>query len=252
MNKVLKSLIEDPKCLFVHNHSGGKDSDASYLVIKDIVPSNRIIVVHAHLPEVEWEGTEEHIREVINPEHQFYVCQSVKTFFEMVEHRKMFPSPENRQCTSDLKRGPIERTIKGHCNKYGFDKVVNIMGLRAEESSGRKKKSIFKKVKRNCNGKRLWFEWLPIHKMKTAQVFKTIADHGKEAFWVYKAGMKRKSCCFCIMSSKEDLCTAAKLRPELAARYSEVERRLNFSLIMPKQGEAPLFLDEIVNIGLNK
>lgn len=35
-----------------------------------------------------------------------------RTYLEMVEHRGMFPSAQYRQCTSDLKRGPIEKYIR--------------------------------------------------------------------------------------------------------------------------------------------
>ena len=35
-----------------------------------------------------------------------------RTYLEMVEQRGMFPSPHYRQCTSDLKRGPIDKFIR--------------------------------------------------------------------------------------------------------------------------------------------
>lgn len=33
-----------------------------------------------------------------------------RTYLEMVEQRGMFPSAQYRQCTSDLKRGPLRNT----------------------------------------------------------------------------------------------------------------------------------------------
>lgn len=242
----LDELIADDKCLVVHNHSGGKDSQASYLVIKDLVPADRLLVLHAHLPEVEWEGTIEHIKTTIDQKHTLIVCQSKKTFFEMVDHRKMFPSPKNRQCTSDLKRGPIEKEIKNHCNKHGFDKVLNIMGLRAQESSGRKKKLPFSRVSHNCNSKREWYEWLPIHELSTDQVFDTIKSADQKPHWVYSKGMTRKSCCFCIFSSDSDLKNAAKLKPDLAKAYCDREEKYNFSLIMPSKKSGVRFLKDII------
>jgi DNA sulfur modification protein DndC len=75
------------------------------------------------------------------------IAHPSKTFFDMVEHRGMFPSPSTRQCTSDLKRGPIEREIrrylKAHPEFGGL--VVNCMGMRAEESPGRSKLQTFKR-----------------------------------------------------------------------------------------------------------
>lgn len=138
MELTLEELILDPKCLVICNHSGGKDSQAMYLVLKDIVPRERLIVIHAHLPEVEWDGVIEHIENTIN--HEFFVVQAKKTFFQMVERRKMFPSPKTRQCTSDLKREPIKQKIIELSNKRGYNKVLNCIGIRAEESFKRAKK----------------------------------------------------------------------------------------------------------------
>jgi len=56
-----------------------------------------------------------------------------RTYLEMVEQRGMFPSAQYRQCTSDLKRGPIEKYIRSLPHKV----IVNCIGIRAEESSAR-------------------------------------------------------------------------------------------------------------------
>lgn len=237
----LEQLLADPKTLVVVNHSGGKDSQAMYLKIRNIVPPNRLVVIHAHLPEVEWDGIEELITETIN--HEFHIVQAKKTFFQMVEHRKMFPSPANRQCTSDLKRNPISKRIIKICNEVGFNKVVNCMGLRAEESSKRAKKKVFRNVPSQSNSKRTWYEWLPIHELTTEEVFENIRIAGQKPHWAYAAGMKRLSCCFCIMSCQSDILTAKRLKPQLFEKYAEVERRLNFTMTMPVNGKK-LFLDQ--------
>jgi 3'-phosphoadenosine 5'-phosphosulfate sulfotransferase (PAPS reductase)/FAD synthetase len=231
--------------VFICNHSGGKDSQAMFLYLQKRIPKEMLFVVHAHLPEVEWDGVREHIKSTIGS-IQYREAQAVKTFFEMVDHRQMWPSPNNRQCTSDLKRGPIQKVVIGICNTLGFDLVINCMGMRAEESPGRAKRQSFSRVDSNCNGKREWFEWLPIHHWKESQVFKYIAAHGQKPHWVYSAGMNRCSCRFCIMSSRADLITAAKLDPAGASRYMAKEREINHTFSMPgKDGRK--FLDEILN-----
>lgn len=240
--KELLDVINDPKTLVVINHSGGKDSQAMYLAVRGMVPDSRMVVIHAHLPEVEWEGIFEHIQKTTT--HEIFVVQARKTFFEMVEHRQMFPSPKNRQCTSDLKRGPITKKVIELCNERDFTQVLNCMGLRAEESSGRAKKEVFRLVESNTNSKRTWYEWLPIHKFSTEEVFENIANAGQNPHWAYGAGMTRLSCCFCIMASREDLRTAKRLMPDLYQRYAETERRLNHTMSMPVKGERK-FLDEI-------
>lgn len=222
--------------LFVCNHSGGKDSQAMFLKLRQMVPARQLIVIHAHLAEVEWDESEEHIRATIG-DAPLIIAHPTKTFFQMVEHRGKFPSPSTRQCTSDLKRGPIEREIRRYLREHpefgGL--VVNCMGLRAEESPGRAKKEVFKLNARNSQAGREWYDWLPIHSWPEAAVFKMIADAGQEPFWTYQMGMKRKSCCFCIMACQSDLTIAAQLRPDLYKRYCELERRLGFTLSMSQR-----------------
>ena len=133
INEEIKQLI-DRGALFVINHSGGKDSQAMTIKLRKIVPAERILVIHADLPEADWPGTWDH---VVNTCDGLEIQQvvAVKTFFDMVRHRQMWPSPKYRQCTSDLKRGPIEKSIRHHIKENNLDGlVVNCMGIRAEES----------------------------------------------------------------------------------------------------------------------
>ncbi len=250
--KTLLNILRDEKTLVVSNHSGGKDSQAMYLRLKNIVPAHRLVVIHSHLPEVEWDGTEDFIRSTI--EHEFFKVQAGKTFFEMVQrryekdqNRPCFPSPTNRQCTSDLKRAPIAKQIRRLCNERGFKIVLNCMGLRAEESSRRAKKEVFKINNTQTNGKRTWFDWLPIHKMTTEEIFACIKSNNQKPFWTYSKGLSRKSCSFCIMASDEDLCIAAKLRPDLLEKYNELEKKYGHTMMMPTKKQGKRTLKQIIN-----
>jgi 3'-phosphoadenosine 5'-phosphosulfate sulfotransferase (PAPS reductase)/FAD synthetase len=220
--------------LFVVNHSGGKDSQAMTAYVRQIVPEDQILVIHAHLPEVEWDGVIDHIEATIDG-LPLRVVQAGKTFFQMVERRGMWPSPSNRQCTSDLKRDPIEKEIRRILKERGQSLVVNCMGLRAEESASRARKATFKLSNRNSKAGREWYDWLPIHSWMTEQVFNTIRFAGQTPHWAYAAGMTRLSCVFCIMSSRDDLCTAARLQPDLYRRYVETERRLDHTMNMARR-----------------
>jgi 3'-phosphoadenosine 5'-phosphosulfate sulfotransferase (PAPS reductase)/FAD synthetase len=244
----IQTLI-DRGALFVVNHSGGKDSQAMYLTLRKLVPENQLLVIHAHLPEIEWSGTIDHIRSTIDGA-PFHIVSAAKTFFDMVEHRGMFPSPSHRQCTSDLKRAPIETFIRRELKRRGLFLIVNCLGLRAEESPSRAKKITFKSVPRCSKAGREWYEWLPIHHLKVAEVFQIIHDNGQTPHWAYSKGMSRLSCCFCIMASKADLRIAAELNPELYDRYVATEKRLGFSLQMPSKGTTQ-YLDEITGIPAN-
>lgn len=229
--------------IFVVNHSGGKDSQAMFLHLLGIVPKEQILVVHAVLPEVEWDGVQEHIESTTSGV-PILKCQSRRTLLQMIEERGMFPSPSQRQCTSDLKRGPIERTIR----QTGHKLIVNCMGMRAEESSSRSKLQPFKLSERNSKAGREWYDWLPIHDWLEAEVFGKIAAHGQKPHWAYAAGMSRLSCCFCIMSSKADLTTAARLNPKLYARYVGLERSTGQVMLMPSKTKGRLTLEEVTGV----
>lgn len=229
--------------LFVVNHSGGKDSQAMYLLVRQHVPAEQIILVHADLGEVEWAGAQEHITATTNGE-PLHVCRSRRGLLQMIDERGMFPSPSQRQCTSDLKRGPIERTIR----QLDVKLIVNCMGMRAQESSGRAKLTAFKFSERNSKAGREWYDWLPIHALSTADVFASIAAAGQRAHWVYAAGMSRFSCCFCIMSNQADLATAARLNPDLYRKYVDLERSTGQVMMMPSKTHGRRTLEEITGV----
>lgn len=237
-HEVIRLLIERG-ALFVVNHSAGKDSQAMTILLQQFVPSQQLVMVHAHLPEVEWEGSIEHIQEQ-HPGLPLHICQAVKTFFQMVEHRRKFPDKNNRQCTSDLKRGPIEKVIRRLSKELKRPIIVNCMGLRAEESPARAKLETLKLSKKNSVAGREWYDWLPIHELSTRKVFQVIEEAGQKPFWTYSRGMTRKSCCFCILANRNDLIIAKQLKPELYARYRETEIRLGHTLQMSKKS-----LDEL-------
>jgi DNA sulfur modification protein DndC len=228
--------LRDQGALFVISHSAGKDSQAQTILVRSMVPAAQIVVIHAVLPEVEWDGTIEHISETTKG-LPLILARSTKTFFEMVDHRQMFPSPKNRQCTSDLKRGPIEREVRQHlaANPAYGGLVVMCMGMRAAESTGRAKLKTLKRNAANSVAGREWYDWLPIHHLTTPEVFAMIAQAGEEPHWAYAKGMSRLSCCFCIMASEADLTTAARLNPRLYARYVAKERALGFTLSMSQR-----------------
>lgn len=242
--EAIQNLITK-RSLFVVNHSGGKDSQAMMIRLLEIVPREQLIVVHAALGEVEWEGALEHAqRQAHAADVPFIVAGAVKTFFEMVEHRfavrpgpnsPCWPSAANRQCTSDLKRGPIEREVRRYAASRGIKTIVSCMGIRKQESAARSKLQAFRRNERGSVAGRDWYEWLPIHELTTAQVFDTIRGAGQEPHWAYAAGNERLSCVFCIMGSPRDLANGAKHRPELLAKYVEIEQRTGYTMHMSRK-----------------
>lgn len=238
--------------LFVVNHSGGKDSQAMFAYLSARIPLDQIVCVYADLGEVVWPGTEDHIR--ANIDVPLHVVRSRRGLLQMISERGMFPSPSNRQCTSDLKRGPIEKKIRqlaaerkaaGH-PAWGL--IVNCMGMRAEESPGRSKLAPFKLNVGNSKAGREWYDWLPIQDWMVEEVFAQIAAANQKPFWIYAAGMSRMSCSFCIMSSKADLVKAAELRPEMYQTYVKLERSIGQVMLMPSKSKGRQSLEDVVGV----
>ena len=217
------------------SHSGGKDSQAMYAHLSGLIPAEQIVVVHSDLGEVEWSGVKDHIRDTIR--HDLNVVKAGKTLLEMVERRfenrpdvPCWPSPKHRQCTSDLKRGPIQKFIRHEMKRRGATLAINAMGLRAEESSARAKRPTWILNKTLSKAGRTVHDWNPIHDWSTAKVFNTISDYGQSPFWAYAKGNKRLSCVFCIMGCDGDLKNGAEQNPELAAKYIALEKRTGYTM----------------------
>lgn len=237
-----QEVIEQGGLFFV-SHSGGKDSQAMYdhLVYDLKIPDDQIVVVHAHLGEIEWDGVLEHIKE--NIDHDINVVQAVtrdgepNDFLKMVTKRGKWPSPQYRQCTSDLKRGPIYKFIRKVMKDRGVLLGVNCTGMRAEESAARSKRPEWSENKQLSKAGRSVFEWLPIHDWSTDQVFDRIYAAGQKPFWAYgERGElnQRLSCVFCIMGSVNDHRHGAAQRPELYAKLKQMEVTMDHTMFMGK------------------
>ena len=78
---------------FYVGHSGGKDSQAQYAALREIIPTDHLHVVHADLGDIEWAGVKDHIR--ANISHPLMVADAIfidgspKDFFDMVRQRRI-------------------------------------------------------------------------------------------------------------------------------------------------------------------
>jgi 3'-phosphoadenosine 5'-phosphosulfate sulfotransferase (PAPS reductase)/FAD synthetase len=241
------------------NISGGKDSqvvlDETVRLATAAGARDRIVTVFADLgDDDEWPGTKElaaehadhygirHevvFREITNDAGE-RVQQSLS---EHIEARGMWPDAARRYCTSDLKRAPIHRLLTrlaAEQRAAGVTgrqvRILNVMGLRAQESPKRAAMPQFRHDDRASNQTvRHVDEWLPIHGWHVAEVWTRISEAGTRPHPVYAAGMPRLSCRFCVLASRSALVRAAQLDPEGAQRRAAMEERMGhtFRLGMP-------------------
>lgn len=224
------------------NISAGKDSQACLDVVVAAARAagveDRVVAVHADLGDAEWEGVPE-----LAAEHaahyglRFELVSrqrngQIETILDRVAQRGLFPDAARRWCTSDHKRGPVRTLMtrlvaeirsSGH-EMGGPVRLLNVMGLRAEESAARSRRSPYAPNHSASNGRRLVDDWYPIHDWTVGRVWERIADAGTRPHPAYAAGMSRLSCRFCVLASRADLICSARLNPELAQRYAAVEQ----------------------------
>jgi 3'-phosphoadenosine 5'-phosphosulfate sulfotransferase (PAPS reductase)/FAD synthetase len=158
-----------------------------------------------------------------------------------IERKEMFPGPGTRWCTSDWKRGPIRKVMTQLCRERQDTwrvaagkararprkvRVLNVMGLRAQESPDRRLMSpLFYHEDSSNESVRHVDEWLPIHQWTLQEVWADIRASGVRYHWAYDLGMPRLSCPMCVFASESALIRAAQIFPDRARRRAEMEQR---------------------------
>jgi len=227
------------------NSSAGKDSQAMLdylvsLVDEQGVSRSRMVVVHCDLGRVEWEGTAELAAEqAAHYGLRFEIVErELGDLLTQVEQRHEanlakgrdiapWPSSTTRWCTSDQKTAQvlklITRLTAEHSHLGRQVRILNCLGIRAEESAARAKKADWEKDPKACNTKRDVDRWLPIFAWSEEQVWDRIWASGVRWHDAYDKGMSRLSCCFCVLAAKGDLLIAARNNKGLAQEYLAVE-----------------------------
>jgi 3'-phosphoadenosine 5'-phosphosulfate sulfotransferase (PAPS reductase)/FAD synthetase len=232
--------LVDRGALFVLNHSGGKDSQLSFIRVREQVPARQMVCIHAPLGHIEWPGALELARDQAAAAGVPFLLAAHgagKTLLDNVRNRRRqrpevpsWPSAKHRQCTSDLKTGPCTREARRFADANGFGIVINCLGLRASESLDRYKQLPWALNEKRTTRARTWYDWLPIHNLFTAEVFAGIKAAGQVPHYAYALGNERLSCIFCIMASAGDLRVGAIANPEVYAEYVGLEQETGYTM----------------------
>jgi 3'-phosphoadenosine 5'-phosphosulfate sulfotransferase (PAPS reductase)/FAD synthetase len=216
------------------NTSGGKDSSAMLAHVHQLATiqgvTDRLVAVHADLGRAEWAGTKAlAARQAWALGIPFRSIARGQDLIDHVAERGMWPSSTTRYCTSDHKRDQIAKVITQIVRELSAGRpirVLNCMGLRAEESPARAKKAELVRDRRLTNGRRIVDTWLPILDWPVARVWETIEAAGLPHHEAYDLGMPRLSCVFCVFAPKAALVLAGRHNRELLDVYVETEARI--------------------------
>lgn len=156
--------------------------------------------------------------ETITPAMQFY---------ELVIHKKIFPSAKRRFCTERLKLEPMRDFVYGL--EQDGSRVLLHSGVRAGESFERSKLP-----ERDIDTYTGLSVYRPLLTWSLEDVWAIHDRYGVPRNPLYAMGMKRVGCFPCCMSSKKELRQIAKRFPERVQLLVEKEREVNFALGDPE------------------
>lgn len=144
--------------------------------------------------------------------------------------RGPWSSPSLKFCQSEKKiqvMGPhLARELRGNT-------IINVVGIRREESTGRSKTEVAKLDTRfakpgNRHGTKMML-WHPGVEMLEDEVFEINRRDEIPLSPIYSRGATRHSCALCIMGSLNDLEIGAEAHPWLFNHYVEMEAKTTFS-----------------------
>lgn len=264
--------------------SGGKDSQALLVSVlswyKANNLTNKIFAIHADLGRAEWAQTNGFVRQLC----ETYQIELVEVFathngqridlLNKIELRQaqleaqarkkktpIYPSFQQRYCTSDLKTDPINAYLKQ------FPRFISIEGIRWDESKARSQKPIFeRRAGFKKKGGSMGFTWNAIINYTEQNVLEACGMTESEynlGRWQYKTlgtitndwkihpayamGNTRLSCAICVLASRNDFLNGIKHNPELADWIHQKEQETGFSYqqgITIQQGRARLAAEE--------
>ena len=218
--------------------SGGKDSQGmvdyvmEFLQWAGIDPTDRVVLINADLGRAEWDVADQ-LRDLSTHYNlPLYVVKPVRDLLTSIRRRGKWPDMARRYCTSDHKRGPIQKEIRRICEERGWTSVISCTGERGQESPRRRKLAAFEPdtalTVTSRKVRRVW-SWRPLLAAQEDELWARIKRSGLPPHPIYAEGMRRLSCSFCVFGSLSDLRIAKRLRPDLYQEYVEIEAEINHS-----------------------
>jgi 3'-phosphoadenosine 5'-phosphosulfate sulfotransferase (PAPS reductase)/FAD synthetase len=188
--------------------SGGKDSTACALALREAGISFRMVFA-----DTGWEAPEtyahlDHLRERLGP---IDVVGVEGGMVAKIRHRAGFPARMQRWCTRELKLEPL-RAYHDRVEAAENVETCSVMGVRGAESESRSKMEPFVD---EPVGDRSWGGWIwrPILRWSVEDVLAIHHRHGVKVNPLYKLGHGRVGCYPCIFANKEQVRLLAEHAP---------------------------------------
>lgn len=207
-------LVRDGSLLCIVSMSGGKDSTATALALREACVPFRMVFA-----DTGWEADEtyahlDHLRETIGPIDVAWLPGGMA---KRASDKAGFPLRKGRWCTDELKLKPLRAYFDAI--EWEGDTTCSVVGIRAEESEERAAFAVFE----DCDQ---WggHVWRPIMTWTVRDVIDIHHRHGVRMNPLYLRGHNRVGCYPCIMADKEEVRLVALHAPERIEMIDAMER----------------------------
>lgn len=207
------------------NFSGGKDSTVAILEALKRYRKEEIILCFQDTG-AEYLETESHIRTIAGLlELPLEIIRAKRDFWSEVEHRRFFPTPVVRTCTSLLKHRVLNKWLTANFRGKG-EEVIVVSGIRAEESRSRSRLHEWEEPRDHkvvASASKLWY---PCLTMSVSDVKERVKAEGLPLHPCYDF-TTRCSCWCCIFADPlAEVRPYAEVHPDLLERACLLEDKI--------------------------
>lgn len=247
----------DAQDVIVVGDSGGKDSG---VLVDEVCTQadqagqlHKVRVLHCDLGRtpnghlIEWPGAMEVARDhaaMYGVPFAVRRSQRWPSLWDRIMDHGNWPGYFARFCTSDTKTATGRQYVDELSAELRLDRPIRAgyaMGMRAQESRARAAKPVVEPHRMTAKTLRVVTTWLPVHHLKTDEVWKIHREKGIPWHPAYER-MGRLSCRACPIANRADLITSAQMNPEIFEEYAEAEGYLG------KPFKKNLTLKEIIRL----